>query len=161
MYLPLNQKSFDSFVDLNTKYRDNYFVHLIFLEHWKKAWLFVSIHLISCVILQWLHFLLSCIMPKCCILYIAVNKTPWHEHFINTTHNWQFIIECIVIVLLVHQSWYVHLSCTSVLKQSFTNDSTCENKRIEYYKLLNIYRHNNTVEKTIQMINARKHYKTV
>ena len=50
---------------------------------------------------------------------------------------------------------------TSVLKQSFTNDSTCENKRKEYFKLLNIYRHNNTVENKIQMINARKHYKTV
>jgi len=48
---------------------------------------------------------------------------------------------------------------TSVLKQSFTNDSTCENKRKEYYKLLNIYKHNNTVENKIQMINARKHYK--
>ena len=48
---------------------------------------------------------------------------------------------------------------TSVLKQSFTNDSTGENKRKEYYKLLNIYRHNNTVENKIQLINARKHYK--
>jgi len=48
---------------------------------------------------------------------------------------------------------------TSVYKHSFTNDSTYENKRKEYYILFNIYRLNKTVEIKIQMINARKHYK--